>query len=111
MIEIFYCYAHEDAMLRSGLETHLSTLKLLELISGWHEGAIQSGKERKREIDIHLNNANIILLLVSSNFMASEQCHSIMRQAFEKHEAGTAYVIPIILRPVDLVNTLIGKLQ
>jgi hypothetical protein len=111
MIEIFYCYAHEDTMLLSGLETHLSTLKLLGLISGWHERAIQSGKEREREIDIHLNSANIILLLVSSDFMASEQCHSIMRQAFEKHKVGAAYVIPIILRPVDVVNTPIGKLQ
>lgn len=111
-IKIFFCYARKDKELRDELEKHLEPLRRTGKITTWHDRAIQPGKEWKKEIDIHLNSSNIVLLLVSPNFMHSDYCYGIeMRRALERHEAGEARVIPIILRPVDWKETPIGELQ
>lgn len=56
--------------------------------------------------------ADIILLLISSSFMASQYCYSIeMKRAIQRHESGKAIVIPILIRPVDWKNAPFGKLQ
>jgi len=63
-------------------------------------------------IDDHLKTAQIILLLISPDFLASDYCYSIeMQRAIERHETGEARVIPIILQPVDWQNTPFSKLQ
>jgi hypothetical protein len=111
-INIFYAYAHEDKKLLDALETHLSLLKHQRLIEGWHDCDISAGKEWKREINVHLNTAQIILLLVSPHFLASEYCYSTeMQRALERHEAGETRVIPILLRPVDWHTAPFSKLQ
>src|SRR6266567_6317476 len=100
-INIFYSYAYEDERLRKKLETHLALLQQQGLITGWHDSEISAGTEWAHEINAHLEAAQIILLLVSSSFLASKYCYSSeMLRALERHEAGTARVIPIILRPV-----------
>ncbi len=110
--EIFYSYAHEDEDLRDKLEKHLVTLKRQGLIVGWHDRGILPGKEWKKEIDEHLNTARIILLLISADFIDSDYCYGIeMKQALKRHKAGEAYVIPIILRPVDWHSSPFSKLQ
>jgi hypothetical protein len=110
--EIFYIYARNDEKLRAQLETHLSLLQLQGLITGWHDRAIEAGVEWAQEIDTHLNTASIILLLVSPDFLASQYCYSVeMKRAMERHEAGDAHVIPVILRPVIWEGSLFGKLQ
>ncbi|SRR6266436_2206735 len=64
------------------------------------------------EINIHLNSAQIILLLVSPDFLASEYCYGDeVERAMKRHEAGEAIVIPIILRPVEWEDTPFSKLQ
>ena len=111
-IKFFYSYAHEDKTLRDELEKHLGTLKRLELITEWHDRDIHAGTEWKHEIDMHLNAANIILLLISSDFMSSDYCYSVeMRRALERHRLREARVIPILLRPVDWEGTPIAPLQ
>jgi hypothetical protein len=111
-IEIFYCYAHDDKILLNELEKHLGVLKRQRQITGWHDRDIQAGKEWKHEIDSHLNSADMILLLISPDFISSEYCYSIeMHQALKRHKAGEAQVIPIILRPIDWEGTPFSKLQ
>lgn len=112
MIEIFFCYAQEDDTLRQELEKHLQALQRQGLITIWHNRNIKAGAEWEREIDKHLNTAQIILLLVSPDFMASDYCYSIeMQRALERHERGEVRVIPVILRPVLWRDTPIGKLE
>ena len=104
-ISIFYSYAREDEHLRKKLETHLSLLQQQGLIAAWYDRKISAGPEWAHEINTHLDSAQIILLLVSSSFLASRYCYSSeMVRALQRHEAGTARVIPIILRPVDWEN-------
>src|SRR5712691_3977808 len=101
-VEIFYSYAHEDEALRQELEKHLAILKQQGFISGWHDRSISAGTEWAQEIDAHLNTAQIILLLISASFLASDYCYRIeMQRALERYEVGEARVIPIILRSVN----------
>ena len=111
-IEIFFSYSHADEDLRKELEKHLSHLKRQYVFKGWYDRDIDAGSEFAKEIDKHLKTAQIILLLVSPDFIASKYCYDIeVKQALERHEAGEAFVVPIILRPASWRKTPFGKIQ
>ncbi|MGF1537423.1 MAG: toll/interleukin-1 receptor domain-containing protein, partial [Elainellaceae cyanobacterium] len=111
-LRLFYSYSHKDDALREQLETHLKLLQRQGLIQTWHDRRILAGDEWESEIDDNLNRADIILLLVSPDFIASDYCYDIeMKRAMERHEAGEARVIPVILRPVDWRGTPFNKLS
>lgn len=111
-IKLFFSYSHKDEKLRNELAKRLALLKRNGLITDWYDRNIDAGAEWGREIDTHLNSADIILLLVSPDFIASDYCYNLeMARALERHEAGEASVIPIILRPVSWKETPFGKLQ
>jgi TIR domain/AAA ATPase domain/Right handed beta helix region len=108
-LKLFYCYAREDEKLRNELEKHL---RRQSHITGWHDRKISAGKEWADEVDVHLNTADIILLLISPDFMNSDYCYgSEMKRALERHAAGEAYVVPIILRPTYYRDAPFSTLQ
>src|SRR5947209_16114699 len=110
-VKIFFCYAHEDEPFLNKLKTYLRPLQRQELIDVWHDRDISAGTEWEREISQHLNEAQIILLLVSPDFLNSDYCYSVeMKRALERHERKEAIVIPVILRPIYWHGVL-GKLQ
>src|SRR5579884_2809755 len=110
-VKIFFCYAHEDEALLNKLKIYLKPLQRQGFIDVWHDRDISAGTEWEPEIKQHLNAAQIILLLVSPDFMNSDYCYSIeMKRALERHERGEARVIPVILRPIYWQGVL-GKLQ
>ncbi|WP_437282534.1 AAA family ATPase [Sorangium sp. So ce375] len=111
-IRLFFSYSHEDEALRDELETHLALLKREGLLQSWHDRRIAAGDESAGQIDRNLNEADIILLLVSADFMASDYCfdHEMMR-ALERHDAGQACVIPVLLRKTDWQSAPFAKLQ
>src|SRR6266581_3460690 len=112
LLKLFYCYAHEDKELRDELDNHLSLLKRQHQITSWYDREILPGINWEKVIDTQLNSAHIILLLVSASFLASDYCYGIeMKQALERHIAGTARVIPIILRRVYWEDAPFSKLQ
>src|SRR5947209_3524509 len=111
-LEIFFCYAREDETLRQGLEKQLRALRRQGVIDLWHDRNISAGTEWEREIDRHLNMAQLILLLISPDFMDSDYCYGKeMKRAMERHERGEARVIPVILRDVYWQKAPFGKLQ
>ena len=111
-LNVFYSYARKDEKLRSELGKHLTPLKRQNLIKDWYDRDISAGKEWEQEIAMHLNTSQIILLLISPDFLASDYCYGIeMKRALERHEAGEARIIPIMLRPVDWQGTPFRKLQ
>ncbi|PCJ43837.1 MAG: hypothetical protein COA71_00140 [SAR86 cluster bacterium] len=102
MVELFFSYSHQDEELRNELEKHLSLLRRQGVIDLWSDHRIGPGKEISGEIDQHLESADIILLLVSPDFLNSDYCYDIeMGRAMERHESGETRVIPVILRPCD----------
>ncbi len=111
-IEIFISYSRKDEKFRSQLVATLASLMRQGIISLWHDREITVGAEWRQAVDAHINSAQLILLLVSQDFIASDYCYNAeMRQALERHERGDARVMPIILRPVDLEGTPLAKLQ
>ena len=107
-----FCYSHKDEELRDELEKHLSLLKHKGLISGWYDRKIGPGNEVDKEIDEKLLSAQVILLLISSDFMASDYCYNVeMKRAMDRHKIKAARVIPIILRPTDWKTAPFGKLR
>jgi hypothetical protein len=112
MAVVFFSYSHRDEDLRNELETHLSPLKRQGIIESWHDRRIGAGKEFDHEISEHLEEADIILLLVSPYFIASDYCYDVeLQRAMERHEAGEARVVPVILHPCDWQSLLFGKLN
>ncbi|HHP7245658.1 MAG TPA: toll/interleukin-1 receptor domain-containing protein, partial [Elainellaceae cyanobacterium] len=108
----YYSYSHKDELLRDELETHLKILQRQGLIQPWHDRRLFPGDDWVNEIDDNLNRADIILLLISSDFIASDYCYEIeMKQAMNRHEEDKARIIPIILRPCDWQSTPFGKLS
>lgn len=111
-LQVFCCYAHEDQQYLLTLKKHLSPLQRQGLIDVWHDHDISAGTEWEREVNKHLNTAQIILLLISPAFMDSEYCYNIeMTRTMERHEKGEAHVIPIVLRPVIWDEAPFRKLQ
>ena len=111
-IKVFISYAQKDGPLLEELNKHLALLKWQNIIDVWYDREINAGMEWERQIDTHLNTAQIVLLLVSPDFMASQYCYSVeMARAMKRHEAGNARVIPVILRPVDWQRAPFGGLQ
>lgn len=111
-IEIFYSYAHEDEDLRNELAKGLSILQRRGLIVAWHDRQIRAGADWAKEVDAHMRSANLILLLISNDFLASDYCWGTeMRLALERHARNEAIVIPIILRPVDCSGAPFASLK
>lgn len=111
MATLVFSYAHADEALRNELEKHLSPLKRMGRISTWHDRRIVPGDEFEGQIDHYFSTADIILLLVSSDFIASDYCYQIeMSNALQRHKCGEAVVIPVILRPCAWHQLPFGKL-
>lgn len=111
-ISLFFSYAHEDEALRDELAKHLSIMRRQGVISDWYDRDITAGSEWADAIDDNLNTADIILLLVSPDFIASDYCYDVeMTRALERHTAKEAIVIPVILRPTRWQNAPFSKLQ
>ncbi|WP_142124855.1 toll/interleukin-1 receptor domain-containing protein [Pseudoxanthomonas sp. 3HH-4] len=112
MPTVFFSYSHADEDLRDQLEKQLAMLKRQGVIETWHDRRIGAGQELGQVIDEHINTDDIILLLVSQDFISSDYCYNIeMKQALERHEAGEAIVIPVILRACEWPYAPFGKLM
>ncbi|MEI7240327.1 toll/interleukin-1 receptor domain-containing protein [Pectobacterium brasiliense] len=99
MTTLVFSYSHVDEALRNELEKHLSPLKRMGKITTWHDRCVIPGQEFEHQIDQYFSEADIILLLISSDFIASDYCYQIeMANALERHKIGDAIVIPVILR-------------
>jgi hypothetical protein len=111
-ITVFFSYSHKDEALRDELANHLEILKWKGDITDWHDRKILPGDEWDRDIKDSLNAAQIILLLISSDFIASRYCWDIeITRAMERHEAREARVIPVILRKCMWSSASFGRLQ
>ena len=88
---IFFSYSHKDEALRDQLEVHLAMLKRQGVISTWHDRRLVAGDDVDTGIAKELNQADIILLLASPDFLASDYCYGVeVARALERHAAGQA---------------------
>jgi hypoxanthine phosphoribosyltransferase len=110
--KIFISYCHADLDYKNKLDAHLTPLRHSDLVDVWFDGHIKPGDEWEKAIDDNINEADIILLLISIDFITSKYCYSIeLKKAIERHENGTARVIPIIIRYCNWEHQLFAKFQ
>lgn len=108
---LFFSYSHKDEALRDQLEVHLSMLKREGLLETWHDRRIIVGSELDSAIRAELDRADVVLFLVSPDFLASNYCYEEEASyAMQRHEQKLARVIPIILRPCEWHQAPFGKL-
>ena len=111
-IKVFYCYAREDQGLRDELEKHLINLKRIYRLQTWFDRQIMPGEHWEDAIDEHLNAADLILLLISPDFMASDYCYNKeMARALTRHASNEARVIPVLLRRVHWKGAPFSSIQ
>jgi formylglycine-generating enzyme required for sulfatase activity len=112
-ISVFLSYSRQDKPLLDQLEIHLNRITEQGVLSLWYDRQIVAGSEWKKEIDRRMRSADIVLLLISPDFIASKYCYKIeLPLAMELHEAGRTCVVPILLRPVaDWQECSFAKLQ
>ena len=111
-INLFYSYAHQDEALRDSLETHLKLLQRQKVIDSWHGRKVGAGREWEQAIDKNLEAADIILLLISADFVTSDYCWDVeIKRAMQRHAENSAVVIPVSLRECDKTDAEFMKLQ
>ena len=109
---IFISYAHEDEELKKELDKYLKVLRRSGKTQVWHDRELIGGQEWDETIKSELSKANIILLLVSVDFNASDYIwEKELASAMIRHEEGTARVVPIILRKCEWSSMPYAKLQ
>src|SRR5438093_2897767 len=110
-VKIFLCYARQDKKMLAELQNHLAGRRRDGTIETWCDQDIRAGREREPEIIRQLNTSHIILLLISSDFFASDYCQKQTKRALERHDSGEASIIPVILRHCNWQDQPFGKLQ
>lgn len=107
---VFISYSHKDEALRDELEVHLAMLKRQGLVEVWHDRRLIAGEHLDYSVSRELDDADIVLLLLSPDFLASDYCYKIEKaRALNRHREGTARVISVVLRPCDWTHTDLGK--
>jgi len=110
--EVFISYSYKDEELFKQLEKYLSVLARNGKIRTWHGREIPPGDEWQEVIDEHIKSADLVLLLVSVDFLVSEYCFSVeFEGALKRHAIGATRIIPIILHCCPWQDTPICRFQ
>jgi hypothetical protein len=100
VIKIFCSYSDEDRSFQENLEKHLTSLVREGSAVFWDKHKVTAGQEHRREIDSQLKEARIILLLISKNFISSDDCYGVdLAKALRRYKDDRIRVIPILLQP------------
>ena len=111
-VKVFISYAESDLRLYNQLRTHLKVLERRDIIHVWDETEIAAGDEWRGQINKHLEASQLILLLVSPDFLASDYLYEVeMQRALILNKSGRVRVLSIVLRPCDWMRTPLGSLQ
>ncbi|MEH2420777.1 MAG: TIR domain-containing protein [Nostoc sp.] len=111
-VTIFCSYSRIDLNYYAQLKTHMSILKRQGIIDAWYERDIDAGNDWRENISEQLKQSQILLLFVSSDYLASDYSYTReMEYALQRHRAKEAIVVPIIVRPVDWSDAPFSSLQ
>jgi TIR domain len=112
VIKVFCSYSDEDRRVQEQLEKHVKSLERVGSVLYWDKHKITAGQERRREIDDQIKSASIILLLISSNFISSDDCYAsdLVNALNRQHDDGIA-VIPILVKPCTWDELAFSHLQ
>lgn len=99
-INVFCSYSDEDQRFQESLEKHLTSLVREGSVLVWARHKVRAGQKRRREIDAQLEKARLILLLISSNFISSDDCYAGgLVRALQRYHNDNVCVISILVKP------------
>lgn len=111
-LKVFLSYAHEDEEMKNQLDKFLINLKRSGSIEVWQDRQLLAGDKWDQAIKDELAKADIVLLLISVDFNASNYIwEKELAIAMQRHEKGEARVVPIILRNCEWSDMPYAKLQ
>jgi hypothetical protein len=111
-LKVFLSYSHADEKLKDAVLRHLKPLERMGLIAQWHDRKLLAGDNWGDTISQNLDTADIVLLLVSIDFINSKYCYDVeLGRALERHAKGACRVVPIILRGCLWQHTPFSRLQ
>lgn len=98
-LKCFISYSHKDMKYKEKLLTTLKTLEQIYKIEVWHDGKIVAGQDIDKEVLNTLSCSDIIILLVTPNFLASSYCINIeLKKSIAKMNSGECIVVPVIFQ-------------
>ncbi len=111
-LNIFVSYAEEDEAFKKALDRHTAPLRRnANKVAKWESSA------QKVSVDINnaitqLQNAHIIIILASSNYLGNDDLwNGELQQAIQRHQKGTARIIPIDLKNYNKSDVPFGTIQ
>ncbi len=105
-LDLYISYAEKDETWLDQLEEQLAQLRRRGKIRPWDKSKIEAGENRQRQIEERLEAADLILLLLSPAFLASDFCYDVVAdRALRRQASGEALVVPVIIRPCDWQNS------
>lgn len=111
-VRLYYSYSTADEELRQELEQHLALMRRRGLLTTWGHTDVSPGDQWADARKSHIDDADIVLLLVSASFMGSDACfNDEMQRALARHQSGSCRVVPVLLRPVDWHQAPFAKLR
>ena len=111
-VNVFFCYAPQDEELRGKLEDHLALLERGGHVQSWSSRAVGAGAEWRAETDRLIDLADVIILLVSADFLASDHLYDVeLRHALARQDARRSKVVGILLRPCDWKHEELARVR
>jgi internalin A len=111
-VKAFVSYSKEDSEYLKELHTALAVLKRLNKLQLWDDRSIEAGEEWEKVLLQELETADIVLCLVSGDFVASDFCYKKeFGAAMAAHQRGEKTVIPVLLRKTDWLDLPLSKIQ
>jgi len=98
-LKLFISYSHSDETDIEQFKKHITPLKDKGLIEEWYDRKILPGKDFQDDIDNNLEDADIICLFISTNFLSSTACKREKKNALDLKKKKGILVVPIIISP------------
>ncbi len=111
-VKIFISYAHKDEPFKEELELHLKTLQRRGIIETFSDREVRPGEVWEAEISAKLQEAEIVLFLISPDFVGSDYMwDGEVKKALHRYWKGELVIIPVLIRPADIKGLDIDRFQ
>lgn len=111
-LKIFYCYSHVDEVIRDELQKHTKMLERRGIITNWHDRKILPSQTWDKEISEKLSESDIVILIISADFISSDYCFEVeMQEALKLHKEGKLRIIPVCARTCDWKDAPFSHIQ
>jgi len=98
MLDGFISYSHKDYTMRDGLLRHLAPAETHACF--WADRSITAGEKWSREIEAHIDSAQVFILLVSSHFNVSQYIRDTEWPRIKARAAAcNGLIVPVKIRP------------